>query len=93
MNSEMVFMLSACSLGAKFLAPLKKTVVRCAVICAVLGVVGNLLTMVVLLTSPMLRRHSTTPFLLSLAASDLIFCGFNLPLTAVRFASTKWSLP
>ena len=56
----------------------------CACVCAALGIAGNILTTVVLLGHPSLRRHSTTPFLASLAASDLIFSGFNLPLLAVR---------
>jgi hypothetical protein len=35
-----------------------------------------------------LMKESTTPFLLSLALSDFIFCAFNLPLTAARWAGT-----
>ena len=55
-----------------------------AVICAVLGFIGNLATLAVLLGDSGIRRHACTPFLASLALSDLIFCGFNLPLLAVR---------
>ena len=57
---------------------------RCAIICAVLGVAGNTVTIFVLMSTRAMRQHSTTPFLMSMAASDLIFCGFNLPLMAVR---------
>ena len=64
-----------------------------AIICAVLGGVGNILTIFVLLKKRDLRIHSTTPFLLSLALSDLIFCVFNLPLTAVRFFERGWIFP
>ena len=61
-----------------------------AVICSVLGCVGNSLTILVLLCKPTLRKHSTTPFLLSLAFSDLCFSAFNLPLTAARFFMRCW---
>ncbi|XP_023343199.1 protein trapped in endoderm-1 [Eurytemora carolleeae] len=56
-----------------------------ACICSVLGVVGNLVTIGALLNSKKLRSHPTTLFLISLALSDLIFGGYNLPLTAHRF--------
>ena len=51
---------------------------------------GNLLTMVALLRSRKLRQHATTAFVLSLAAADLIFCAFNLPLTASRYIHQAW---
>ena len=55
-----------------------------AVVCSVAGIVGNTVTLAVLLSSKSIRKHSTTPFLVSLAFSDLIFSSFNLPLLAVR---------
>ncbi len=61
-----------------------------AIICAILGTLGNVLTITVLLTKKSLRGHTTTPFLLSLAFSDLLFCTFCLPLTAVRFFKKAW---
>jgi hypothetical protein len=61
-----------------------------AVLCSVLGVIGNCLTVYVLLKKKSLRQHSTTPFLLSLALSDLLFSAFNLPLMAVRFFEKDW---
>ena len=51
---------------------------------SVLGVVGNLLTAIVLIGHPGLRKHSTAPFLTSLAFSDFIFSALNLPLLAAR---------
>ena len=51
---------------------------------SVLGVVGNLLTATVLIGHPGLRRHSTAPFLTSLAFSDFLFSALNLPLLAAR---------
>ncbi len=62
--------------------------IRFAIVCSVLGILGNGLTMFVLLANKNLRKQSTTPFLLSLTLSDLIFCSFNLPLTAARLFYT-----
>ena len=64
-----------------------------AILCALLGGVGNVLTIFVLLRKRDLRIHSTTPFILSLAFSDLLFCLVNLPLTAVRFFQRAWIFP
>lgn len=63
-----------------------------AVICCVFGIVGNSTTLFVLLKSRTIRRHATTPFLVSLAFSDLIFSSFNLPLLAHRFFHRDWTL-
>lgn len=46
---------------------------------------GNLITILALLKCPKMRGHATTAFVLSLSISDLLFCSFSLPLTAVRF--------
>ena len=46
---------------------------------------GNLLTVVALLRCQKLRSHATTAFVISLAASDLLFSAINLPLTASRY--------
>ncbi len=51
---------------------------------------GNLLTVVALLRCPKLRTHATTAFVISLAASDLLFSAVNLPLTAVRCAKDTY---
>lgn len=58
----------------------------------IVGIFGNTLTIVSLLSDRKLRHTTTTVFVLSLAFTDLIFCSFNLPLTAVRFAYQKWIL-
>ncbi|CAB4059357.1 unnamed protein product [Lepeophtheirus salmonis] len=59
-------------------------------ICAVLGLFGNILSVVVFTSNDKLKKHSTTPFLLSLAISDLIFSGFNLPLLSLRYYYRDW---
>ena len=61
-----------------------------AVICSILGCIGNFLTILVLLWKSTLRKHSTTPFLLSLACSDFCFSAFNLPIVAARYFSRSW---
>eukprot|EP00095_Tigriopus_kingsejongensis_P001766 maker-scaffold339_size202159-snap-gene-0.9 protein:Tk01766 transcript:maker-scaffold339_size202159-snap-gene-0.9-mRNA-1 annotation:"hypothetical protein SINV_09496" len=63
-----------------------------AMICSIFGIAGNLITIFVLLRTATLRRHSTTPFLISLAISDFIFSAFNLPLLGVRFHHRDWPL-
>ena len=55
-----------------------------ASVCAALGIVGNALTFAVILLNPSIRRHPTTPFLFSLASTDLIMSTLCLPLMAVR---------
>ena len=53
---------------------------------------GNSLTVAALVRSRKLRSHATTAFVLSLAGSDLLFCAFNLPLTASRYIHESWIL-
>lgn len=50
-----------------------------------INITGNLITLLALLKSPTIREHATTAFVISLSISDLLFCSFSLPLTAVRF--------
>ena len=62
---------------------------RFASLCANHSVPGNLLTVVALLRCQKLRSHATTAFVISLAASDLLFSAINLPLTASRYEESK----
>jgi len=64
----------------------------CAILFVIVGITGNSLTVAALLRSRKLRSHATTAFVLSLAASDLLFCVFNLPLTAIRYVYQSWVL-
>ncbi|CAG0923248.1 unnamed protein product, partial [Notodromas monacha] len=50
----------------------------------------NLVTIIALSRCRKLRVNATTKFVLSLCVTDLIFCGFNLPLTAVRYIREEW---
>ena len=58
----------------------------------IIGVIGNIATIVALLRHRKLRVAPTTIFILSLSVTDFIFCIFNLPITAVRYANQKWIL-
>ncbi|KAL5276730.1 hypothetical protein ACFFRR_002138 [Megaselia abdita] len=64
----------------------------CACVFVVVGVLGNLITILALLKCPKMRGHATTAFVLSLSISDLLFCSFSLPLTAVRFFHEAWTM-
>lgn len=62
----------------------------CAIVFCIVGVIGNLVTILALVRCPKLRKHATTAFVLSLCISDLLFCSVNLPLTAARYIHQKW---
>ncbi|XP_018322547.1 protein trapped in endoderm-1-like [Agrilus planipennis] len=64
----------------------------CAVFFCIVGITGNLVTIIALIRCPKLRGHATTAFVLSLCVSDLLFCSVNLPLTASRFIHEAWTL-
>lgn len=64
----------------------------CACIFVIIGGLGNLITILALLKCPKMRGHATTAFVLSLCVSDLLFCSFSLPLTAVRYFQEAWTL-
>ncbi|XP_043224906.1 protein trapped in endoderm-1-like [Amphibalanus amphitrite] len=71
------------------------TAAVCCVIFIVVGVIGNLLTLIVLrqsLRMPGRLSTAATLFLLSLCVSDLLFCAINLPLTASRYINEAWVL-
>jgi len=63
-----------------------------AIFLCLVGVTGNLLTVVALTRDKKLRQQATTTFVISLAFSDLLFCAINLPLTAVRYIQQEWTL-
>ncbi|XP_054706453.1 LOW QUALITY PROTEIN: G-protein coupled receptor moody-like [Uloborus diversus] len=57
----------------------------------VLGIAGNLLTIVALARCNKLR-NATTAFVVSLCTADLLFCALNLPPTASRYIHHSWVL-
>ena len=75
-----------------FSVPLTNFAASAAVILTLVGVIGNLLTVLALFKDKKLRAKATTSFVISLAVSDLLFCAINLPLTAVRYFHQEWIL-
>ncbi|CAN7983670.1 unnamed protein product, partial [Ixodes hexagonus] len=59
------------------------------ILVAILGTLGNLLTIVALARSHRFRNASAA-FIVSLSAADLCFCAFNLPFAASRFLNGVW---
>ncbi|XP_064484930.1 G-protein coupled receptor moody-like [Ornithodoros turicata] len=57
---------------------------------AVVGIAGNLLTLVALATSQRVRSASAA-FIASLSVADLLFCALNLPFSASRFLHGSWA--
>ncbi len=58
---------------------------------AILGLVFNIVTILAVINHKPVRVHVTTPFVISLAFSDLLFSSVILPLMAIRFFA-KWVL-
>ena len=57
-----------------------------AIICSILGLIANSLTLLVVIKRQNVRQHSTTPLLFFQAVTDFLFCLICLPFVAVRFA-------
>ncbi|UYV82943.1 hypothetical protein LAZ67_22001459 [Cordylochernes scorpioides] len=55
----------------------------------IVGVSGNLLTLVALARVPRVRSAASA-FIASLCVADLLFCAVNLPFTASRFLHRAW---
>merc|ERR1711874_362519 len=53
-----------------------------AVLFSIAGICLNLLVIVALIHSRRTRRHPTTPFIISLTVSDLVYSGMILPIMA-----------
>jgi len=56
-----------------------------ASIFAAVGIILNMLVLVAVLNYPVTRRNATTPFILSITFSDLIYSAVILPIMAMRF--------
>ena len=63
-----------------------------ALLLSLLGVSGNMVTILSLARDPRLRSQATTLFVISLAVSDLLFCAVSLPITALRYFQQAWTL-
>ena len=58
-----------------------------AIVISILGILFNIITILALLNHAPIRKHVTTPFVISLAFSDFLFSCTVLPLMAIRFIS------
>ncbi|XP_015112314.1 protein trapped in endoderm-1 [Diachasma alloeum] len=92
MNGTDVAIMQEGGLEGQFSRPLTIIAAACAILFSVVGVLGNLVTVIALLKFTRLRRNATTAFVISLSISDLIFAAVNLPLTASRYLHEAWIL-
>ncbi|CAL4106679.1 unnamed protein product [Meganyctiphanes norvegica] len=63
-----------------------------AILFIIVGIAGNLVTILALSRNLKLRVHATTTFVISLCISDLLFCSINMPLIASRYIHEEWIL-
>lgn len=63
-----------------------------AIVFILVGIAGNLITIIALSRNLKLRVHATTTFVISLCVSDLLFCSINMPLIASRYIHEEWVL-
>ncbi|XP_011307025.1 protein trapped in endoderm-1 [Fopius arisanus] len=92
MNGTDVTIMQEGGFERQFSRPLTIIAAVCAILFSVVGVLGNLVTVIALLKFARLRRNATTAFVISLSISDLIFAAVNLPLTASRYLHEAWIL-
>ncbi|XP_055925051.1 G-protein coupled receptor moody-like [Argiope bruennichi] len=60
------------------------------IIFAVVGVFGNLVSILALSKCRKLR-NATTAFIVNLCVADLLFCSFSMPLSALTFLERDWN--
>ncbi|XP_076314362.1 G-protein coupled receptor moody-like [Tachypleus tridentatus] len=61
----------------------------CIIVLSIVGICGNLLTIVAIARCP--RVHNATAvFIVSLSVSDFIYCTFNLPFGASEYIYQRW---
>lgn len=61
----------------------------CFVTFAIIGVLGNLISILALSRCTRLR-NATTAFIVNLCFADLLFCSFSMPLSAIQFIDENW---
>ncbi|XP_023945655.1 G-protein coupled receptor moody-like [Bicyclus anynana] len=95
MNSSVVTSLSDSELAAIELFKgypdgLLKFATACCVIFMLIGIPGNIITIVALARYEKVR-NATAIFIMNLSCSDLLFCCFNLPLAGLTFHKRSWA--
>ena len=64
-----------------------------AVICSIIGIIVNALTIYVIWARKSVRNQSLAPLLLLLAISDFLLSSVGVPIQAARYNNYKWPLP
>lgn len=58
----------------------------------ILGAVGNLLTILAVAKSKLLRSNTMNLYVVSLSVSDILYCSTILPILLTVYANNKWTL-
>ncbi|XP_023248563.1 G-protein coupled receptor moody-like [Copidosoma floridanum] len=74
----------------RFSGPLRNFTVTVALTITIVGISGNLLTIIALLKYPKVRNVAAA-FIISLCVSDFIFCLLVLPFDSIRFYDASWT--
>lgn len=61
----------------------------CFILFAIVGIIGNFVSILALSRSKRLR-NPTTAFIVNLCVADLLFCCFSMPLSAITFIEKNW---
>ncbi|XP_012225431.1 G-protein coupled receptor moody isoform X1 [Linepithema humile] len=75
---------------SRFPKPLRTFAAVVAIIIMIIGLVGNLLTIVALCKYPKVRNVAAA-FIISLCFADFVFCLLVLPFDSIRFVNASWT--
>ena len=64
-----------------------------AVICSIIGIIVNALTIYVIWARKSIRNQSLAPLLFFLAISDFLLSSIGVPIQAARYIKYEWPLP
>lgn len=74
---------------SRFSKPLRTFAAIASIFIMLVGLLGNLLTIIALSTFPKVRNVAAA-FIVSLCVADFIFCLIVLPFDSIRFIDAKW---
>ncbi|OXU26858.1 hypothetical protein TSAR_016616 [Trichomalopsis sarcophagae] len=75
---------------SRFSRPLRNFAATVAILIMIVGLLGNLLTIIALLKYPKVRNVAAA-FIISLCVADFIFCLLVLPFDSIRFIDASWA--
>lgn len=75
---------------SRFPKPLRTFAAVVAIIIMIIGLFGNLLTIIALCKFPKVR-NVTAAFIISLCIADFVFCLLVLPFDSIRFINASWA--